>query len=173
MENQIKWLIIHHEAGNNGFESVNEYHRQKWNFKSSLGYYIAYQYYIDKSGRIYQGRADTDEGIHCKSMNKSSIGICLQGNFSQELPTENQKRALEVLMSELCNKYSIPLKRIVPHRFFRNTECYGKLITDNWARDLIDSTENVRIELLKKQIGIIEQLIKVYVKLLNFFKRSK
>ena len=61
MKNTIKYLIIHHCGGtdlypkydtsNQTFEVVNQYHKEKWDFKSNLGYYIGYQYYIDKTGK--------------------------------------------------------------------------------------------------------------------------
>ena len=38
---------------------------------------------------------------------------------------------------ELTAKYSIPLSNVVPHRKFANKSCYGKKLTDSWARDLV------------------------------------
>ena len=121
-----KNIIIHHEAGNAGFNAVNEYHRQKWNFLSSLGFYIAYQYYIEKSGKIYQGRRDTEEGAHTRGWNKNSIGICLQGNFDLEKPNPAQLTSLEGLLNRLKKDYNLKDGDIYGHREKSQTSCPGK-----------------------------------------------
>ena len=176
--NRIKWIILHHEGGRAGFNAVNEYHRKKWNFKSSLNYFISYHWYIPKQGKAIQARADTDEGMHVRGMNLSSISICLEGNFSREgqYPTESQKVALKGLLLRYMKFYQIPLARIVPHRFFKATECYGNNLSDSFARDLASQEtqkyNDIKKSLLRKQISIIERLIKIYVQLLNL-KRSR
>lgn len=182
--NKPKWAILHHQVGNSDFESVNKDHRNNpkiWLGElSSLGYAIGYHYYISKIGQIHQGRLDTDEGAHCVGMNVSSIGICLQGNFSTkgEFPTEIQKRTLKELLIELTRKYNIPPSHIVPHRHFSRTECYGLNLKNDWAQPLVavelqKSDNEQEIKLLKKQITIIEQIIRVYVKLLALLKLGK
>ena len=60
--NTPQWVIVHHtgptaydpkaDTSHHTFEDVNEYHRQKWDFKSSLGYYIGYHYFIEKDGTV-------------------------------------------------------------------------------------------------------------------------
>lgn len=120
-----QFIIIHHEGADNGFESVNEYHKQKWHFKSSLGYFIGYQYYIDKQGKIYQGRADNEEGAHAIGYNKNSVGICLQGNFMLTNPTNEQKASLIALVSRLMTSYDISKEKIKGHRDVSNTLCPG------------------------------------------------
>lgn len=149
MFNEIKWLIIHHVGGidsnakastqNQTFEQVNEYHRQKWDFKSSLGFFIGYHYFIDKSGKITQGRADTDEGAHCIGFNTASLGISLAGNFDKgvDTPTEAQINSLKKLLKEKQAVYNIPISNIVAHRKFAVKTCYGNSLTDTWARDLL------------------------------------
>ena len=145
--NKPIYLIVHHSGGtdanpladtsNHTFEIINEYHKQKWNFKSSLGYYIGYHYFIDKNGNVTQGRADTDEGAHTKGYNAKSIGICLAGNFDATLPTPAQIEALKALLLRLSNKYGITNENIVPHRKFANKTCYGRKLSDDWARNLV------------------------------------
>ena len=151
MRNVPKWLIVHHTGGaaadpradtsHHTFEMVNEYHRRLWNFRSSLGHFIGYQYFIDKAGKVTQGRADTDEGAHCLGRNRDSIGICLAGNFDVTDPTKKQEQALRDLLLSLSVKYSIPVSNIVPHRRFSNKSCYGTRLADGWAASLV-ATEN-------------------------------
>lgn len=140
--NDPKFIIIHHGAGQLNFEQVNEYHKSKWGFQSSLTKdgietnnnmtkiinkphsYIGYQYFIEKNGMIYRGRVDNEEGAHTIGYNKQSIGICLQGDFEKEEPTPAQMEALEKLVKEKKEQYNI--NKINGHRNFSNTSCPGK-----------------------------------------------
>lgn len=177
-KNFPRWIILHHPAIDLNiqrfqFDVINNYHRQRYNFQSSLGLYGAYHYLIEHTGEIKQYRVEEEEGCHTRGMNSSSIGICMAGNFSLpgRMPTVGQIKSLKVLMKEIMNKYEIPQKRIVPHRFFKNTDCYGKNLPDLWGQMLIERDKHqVKIELLKKKIGIIEKLIQLYIKILNIFK---
>ena len=164
MINKPKWLIVHHSAVSynknpDQLEAINNYHRKKWNFKSSLGYYVGYHYLISKAGRLTQTRADTDVGAHCKEkmMNWRSLGICIEGNFDEELPTKEQTDALADLLRKLKKEYNIPESRIVPHRHFAVNRwtgkpyktCYGSRLRDNWARELLENMKINREQLEK------------------------
>jgi len=83
---------------------------------------IGYHFVIRKNGRIEKGRAPHLEGAHIKGNNRTSIGICLAGNFHIEKPTDAQYRSLNKLLDSLCVVYSI--SRIIPHRDEGNiTDC--------------------------------------------------
>jgi len=152
----MKYLIVHHTGGTDAdpmldtshhtFDIVNEYHRQKWDFKSRLNFYIAYHYFIEKDGRTIQGRMDAELGAHTKGYN-NSIGICLAGNFDATDPTKEQEKSLKELLARLVAKYTIEYKNIVPHRKFARKSCYGNRLSDNWARDLVMG--NLEGELVK------------------------
>ena len=187
--NKCKWIILHHIGGTssnpsfdssvNTFEQVNEYHKGKWYFRSSLGYYIAYQYFLDWQGNKKQGRADTDEGCHCIGMNTSSLAICLAGNFSRiganSVPSDAQVIALKQLLRHLMLKYDIPVTKVVGHRYFSSTLCPGRNFNDVDIRLLaskaIATDEAEKIKLLTKQIGILQKLIALYTKILRLFSK--
>lgn len=145
--NKPQFLIIHHTGGtdtnpkedtsHHTFEVVNEWHKQMWNFKSSLGFFIGYQYFIDKTGKVTQGRADTDEGAHTIGKNLSSLGICLAGNFDVTEPTKEQIEALKTLCKAKMSQYSISLDNVVPHRKFAIKSCYGSRLSDAWIKNLL------------------------------------
>lgn len=144
-------LIVHHTGGTDAnpladsssqtFEIVNAWHRQNplvWlGYLSSLGYAIGYHYFIDKTGKVTQGRADTDEGAHTIGKNTSSLGICLAGNFDLTLPTTAQITVLQTLLKEKMQQYKITADNIHPHRHFVQKTCYGKNLADDWARSLV------------------------------------
>jgi len=141
------WLIVHHTGGTDTnpkadssgftFDQCDALHKKLFNYKSSLGYYIGYHYYIDRSGTVRQGRADTDNGAHTIGMNATSIGVCLAGNFDVTLPTASQTDALTRLLRRLSIKYGIAPEKVVPHRKFSNKTCYGSKLGDTWAQSLL------------------------------------
>ena len=139
----INWLIIHHSAVSRDknpdqFIANNEYHKKKWNFKSSFGYYLGYHYEISAAGIIKQARSESEEGAHTIGRNQDSIGVCLDGNFDIETPTLEQIKSLTELLKELHGRSS--KAQIVPHRRFAQKSCYGKLLSDDWANNLINKS---------------------------------
>ena len=133
------YIIIHHGGGNWNFQQVNESHKNRWGFKSSLGYYIGYQYFIEYSGKVYQGRADNEEGAHTVGnvpyyYNKNSIGICLQGNMEIEKPTVAQLKSLKELVDKKQLEYNISNQRTIGHREVSNTLCPGKYLWNELIR---------------------------------------
>ena len=121
-------IIVHHGGGWMDFEGVNEYHKQKWGFKSSLGFYIGYTYFIDRSGTIHQGRRDNEEGAHTKGFNQRTIGICMMGNGEEKDFTMPQYQALEGLILKKCKEYGIPKDDIYGHQNFAATLCPSTIL---------------------------------------------
>lgn len=159
-----KYIIVHHTAGtaldpkadtsSHTFETINSWHKTQFNFKSSMGYYCGYQYFIDKNGKVTQGRKDTEEGAHTIGRNKDSIGICLAGNFSVTDPTDSQKIALQSLLLAKVKEYGIKIENIVPHRKFASyKDCYGSRLKDDWAQKLVSLPKKDTVTPLYEKLG--------------------
>lgn len=158
-------IIVHHEWGSNGFWEVDEYHRQLWNFKSSLGHYIGYQYYVDKTGKVWRGRADDEEGAHTIGRNQDSIGICLEGNFDLQRPTALQMISLKNLILKKMTEWAIKPDQIFGHRTYAPYKsCPGKLFKDSelkelfqpdisYYQSLLDSLKNLLLQLKMRRFG--------------------
>lgn len=137
---EIEFIMLHHSSVSydknpNQFEANNRYHK-KWNFKSSLGYYLGYNYEISKDGITRQARRDGERTAACYQQgmnNGKAIHICLDGNFSIQLPTIQQKNSLIKLLEELELKY--PDAKIIHHRDIKNTQCPGSLISKDWLKN--------------------------------------
>lgn len=152
--NKPEYLIVHHTATSRDrttFGAVNNYHRKLWNFKSTLGYYCGYHYFITADGTITHARAENEVGAHTRQqrMNWRSIAICLTGNFDNEEPTSKQKESLAVILSILMAKYGIPRENIVPHRHFAPKSCFGKRLPDDWASKLVINGNRELVALLE------------------------
>ena len=154
----IKYIIIHHSALNSlefdpQFDVINNGHKERnWGTvskpiyakKSKRGYYVQYHYFIESNGKVKRGRGENEVGWHCGhwKTNKSSIAICLAGNFDEELPTKEQKESLTNILKDL--KLAYPNAEIKYHRDIKPTHCPGLRISKDWAKNLILNDNNMR-----------------------------
>jgi N-acetylmuramoyl-L-alanine amidase len=149
MPNTPQNIIVHHSVTPKDLpmgqteNSFNNNHKARGFPRSSLGWYIGYHYVIFGNGMLKQYRKDNETGAHCKeqSMNFRSLGICLAGNFDNEAPNPAQVNALQSFLHEKTKQYGIPKERIYPHRKFATYKsCYGSRLSDDWARNLINQS---------------------------------
>lgn len=140
--NNPKLILVHHSGGTDANPLADTSHHTAAIMEAhhlSLGWDgLGYHYVIHKNGDVWKGRPEHRNGAHEPDVNTTSIGICLAGNFDATLPTKNQEIALAALMKDICSRNNIPLTSIDPHRKFANKTCYGKKLTDDWARRLVE-----------------------------------
>jgi N-acetylmuramoyl-L-alanine amidase len=141
-------IIIHHSASPRSTKvgDIDRWHTARWpNFVSRRGFRVGYHYVIEQNGFVTQTRDHDEEGAHTLGMNKSSIGICLTGNFNDYEPTIEQINAVFKLIKQLRAEYgNLPTR---PHRYYAKTDCFGKRLPDNYF-DIVP-TQLSFIELLK------------------------
>lgn len=165
--------MIHHTAvsttkNRDQFKANNSYHKSQWNFKSSLGYYLGYNYEISYRGRVRQARKDgeTTAAAYQSDMNDGRcIHIALDGNFDIEKPQPAQIFALRDLIKRLVKEYNITQDNIVFHRDYANKSCPGENMDINFIRSIAfpevikqkEKSNNNKevIKLLKKAISLI------------------
>jgi len=135
-------IIVHHTGGTDKDPLLDTSHHtaaiiKDWHV-NGLGWSdIGYHWVIEKDGKIVAGRAENQEGAHTIGQNKSSIGICLSGNFDATLPTAAQEKSLAHLLEQVMQRYNIAVNEIHPHRHYSGKSCYGNRLSDTWARDLM------------------------------------
>lgn len=117
----LEYIIIHHTAST-AKETVEQIHNFHINNNGWAG--IGYHFYIRKDGTIYKGRDEKYAGAHCENYNSVSLGICLEGNFEIEKPTEKQIQSVTDLVKYLRKKYGD--FKLVGHRDLNATACPGK-----------------------------------------------
>lgn len=85
---------------------------------------IGYHYLIGKEGAIYEGRPLEVRGVHVGGYNTGSVGVCLLGNFMEELPTSPQIESTTALVQWLTQR--LGLTHLGSHRQFNSeTLCPG------------------------------------------------
>lgn len=148
MNDNIKHIFIHHtkvsyDLNPDQFDQTNQYHKEKWNTISSLGFYGGYNFEISKNGTARQFRKIGEMTIAAIDYNYNSIHIALDGDFDVELPTIEQKNALRTLLEGLIRDYNLSPYDVRPHRSVCGNppykSCYGWALSDTWASDLVNN----------------------------------
>lgn len=165
------YLIIHHTSVSyqnqpDQFDSVNEYHKEKWNMKSKLGFYGGYNYIMSADGIIKQYREEGEETVAVIGHNFDSLHICLAGNFDIEEPTTTQRHNLRLWIKEKMAQYNVPASNVVPHRRFANKSCCGKNLTDQQLLDMATYQEPTK-ESLEQQLSLLQRLLVLLQELLK------
>jgi LysM repeat protein len=132
-----KWkkIIIHHSATNvDDAVNIHNVHKAR-----GMQNGLAYHFVISngsrkaKDGEIYFGgrwKGQLDGGhVKKQSWNKTTIGICLIGNFETRRPTTKQLKVLEGLCRYLMKRCKISAKNVITHKVLHpgHTLCPGKL----------------------------------------------
>jgi N-acetyl-anhydromuramyl-L-alanine amidase AmpD len=109
--NQISYWVIHHSLTNGGDPwAFAEYHVDN-NGWSGIGYHFV----IQPDGKIYQTNYLSSIAPHAgNGMNTSTVGICLVGDFTEEIPPAVQIQATAWLIRYLNATYGD--RPIVAHR---------------------------------------------------------
>lgn len=113
-------IILHHAAAKKcSVEDIHQWHLNNgW-----IG--IGYQYFVRKNGRVFRGRPEDVVGSHTSNFNAVSVGICFEGDFRYEKPTEAQIKSGQELVAHLKQKYQI--NKVKRHCELNNTSCPGQL----------------------------------------------
>lgn len=208
---QVKNIALHHSGGlgNNQyastqhltFKDIENYHRYRWNFRSTLGEYAGYGVgYDPKTRKWKQWRAIGEEMAAQRGHNFDTFPVLIIGNYQRQpfsnpgKPVDPVTKTMEADVASFLydlvngNKRGLAVKpgttlnfsttRVYPHRFFNpGTDCYGTFLSDNWARDLLVKYKEVSVEddtvVLKERIKSLQLLIKLYMQLLDLMNRSK
>lgn len=149
----FKRIVIHHtafsvESGDQSCygEFVDLFHRSgaRANYPH-FTYGMGYHFLINPNGVIEVGQRWLEQlhGAHIvikgKSYNQDSIGIALMGNFEDSYLASRQRRALVFLLSHFKDLFD----EIYPHRFFINTLCPGKSISDKFIERCIEAAKRI------------------------------
>ena len=148
------------------FKAINNYHKSLWDFKSSLGYYVGYNYHISSKGKTRKTRNAGTKTAACYQGNMNDgrcIHICLDGNFDTEKPKPAQIYALRDLVLDLTARLNIPKENIVTHSEYAPKTCPGINLDIQFIRNLVPgkieepSTKTQILELLGKLTELIKK----------------
>ncbi|KAJ3618690.1 hypothetical protein MTP99_006660 [Tenebrio molitor] len=131
MSNPVPYVVIHHSAEPAAcytkddciaaMQTMQHMH-QDTNGWADIGYSFG----VGGDGNAYEGRGWSKVGAHAPGYNAMSIGICVIGNWMEELPPKNQLDTVHELI-----QYGVELGMIsedyqlVGHREVKETLCPG------------------------------------------------
>ena len=142
-----KWkrIVIHHSATpTDDAMNMHRVHKAR-GMKNGLAYHFVISNGSRKAydGEIFIGdrwKGQLDGG-HMKRLsdNKTSIGICLIGNFELRSPTSKQMKSLEGLCEYLMNKCRLSPNQVTTHKILHpnHTVCPGKYFSLSGLRKRI------------------------------------
>lgn len=121
----VQGIIVHHTSREQmTAEECHEFHQKERGWSG-----IGYNYFIEKNGSIIEGRGQ-HVGAHAYGHNRTSIGICMTGDFDKEMPTNEQWSSLLWLSSFMLKLYHLQPNRVLGHRELEGVRksCPGRLI---------------------------------------------
>lgn len=146
----MKSLVIHHSGDPSPspqFEKINAYHKSKNFPRSSLGFYVGYNWVLEQDGSLRQSRSLEDYGAHTDALcgeghcNIVAVAVCLAGDFTKEDPTQEQLAKLYLLWKQL------DYPKIWLHKDVKDTTCPGNFpyrseLRMRWLLDLRNRLAN-------------------------------
>ena len=173
----ITTIVLHNTAVSRAvqplqFDSVDSYHKQKWNSISELGKYTGYNFFCEPTGTRIQARKIGEEtiaqiGNNCDVPGRCGmVSYCMAGYFKVEKPTQNQINDFIKFYWEIKAKY--PKVVVKQHKDVAPGRTCAELSDAEIQSWLKPETEQEKLDRLYKQI---QQLQAMYEALLKNKKR--
>lgn len=178
-EPAIKHIILHHTAVSRSkqpiqYDSVNKYHKSKWNMVSELGQYTGYNFFCEASGALTQARKIGEEtiaqiGMNCDVPSRClGISFCMAGDFRVEKPTKEQVAVFRKFIKDVKEKY--PNVTIIQHKDADKNRTCAEL-TQSELNDIIkepskeDYVKNLEVEVaaLRQMVNQLMEIIRKHV----------
>ena len=90
-------------------KALDDYGKNKWNYKDSHNHYIAQHFNIFPNGKITTGRSLNSKPIGINGWNENAICVEIYGDFdkNKDIMTAAQKQSVIALYALLCKKFNI------------------------------------------------------------------
>ena len=95
----LKRITVHHTHSIYTIQSLQVFHQTQDDPKAD----IAYHFFIDRDGKVYEARPMGYIGSHAEADNEQNLGIVLNGDFQESPPPPQQLQALKSLLQGLKN----------------------------------------------------------------------
>lgn len=93
----LRRITVHHTHSTYSIHSLQQFHQTMADAKAD----IAYHYFIDSDGAVYEARPLGFIGSHSEGDNTFNVGIVLNGDFQEHPPSLMQQRSLNRLLQGL------------------------------------------------------------------------
>lgn len=121
---KVSHIVLHHTAWDKdtSADEIAAVHIKEHGWRS-----IGYHFLIKKDGTVYQCKNYDQVGTHVAGFNTPSIGIVMNGNFENTVPTQAQIETCEALIRKILEDFGRQLT-IIGHKEAPNaaTLCPGR-----------------------------------------------
>nr|CAD7406553.1 unnamed protein product [Timema poppensis] len=130
----VPYILIHHtyipKSCNTSSSCVAAMQSMQNHHKDRLGWNdIGYNFAVGGDGHVYEGRGWDIVGAHSPSFNNISIGICLIGDYTSELPSTTMLNLTMELLRCATSRGSVQTDyKLLGHRQVRDTQCPGDVL---------------------------------------------
>nr|BAF03521.1 peptidoglycan recognition protein C [Samia ricini] len=126
----VPYVIIHHTAIPTACYTTDQCiqdMQSMQNFHNSINWGdIGYNFCVGSDGLAYEGRGWKVVGIHAGNANSQSVGICLIGDWRDDLPPEKQLSTTKSLIAQGVQLGVISSEyKLIGHNQAMATECPG------------------------------------------------
>ncbi len=162
----IGHIVVHHSAitPTVGARRIAEYHVQNLDWPG-----IGYHFVIDAEGAISRTNTLETVSYHAGDINRSGVGVCFLGNFTDAVPTPAQLESGGKLVAWLGQELKLTNTEIKGHKEFMNTQCPGRqwLEGQQWKRMLLARVEATQ-EIFASPVSVTDKPIGHYVLFYQF-----
>jgi N-acetylmuramoyl-L-alanine amidase len=139
--NEISVVILHHSAvpPSVGADRIARYQvdEQKWPG-------IGFHFFVLADGRLQQTQPLEVVSNQAGDVgNRTGVGVCLAGNFTDQPPPEAQLSATANLVAWLLDELDLALEAIHGHSDYVNTQCPGNTWSPVWRAQLVAQVKDV------------------------------
>jgi hypothetical protein len=135
----IRHVTIHHTAQKSSpsvssdavLRGIQSFHvgSKKWGD-------VAYHYFIDPAGTIFEGRDPRFAADTATNYDPSGhVTVCVLGNFEVESPTPAAEESLTRIVAALVSKHRLTVSDVRMHKQVASTLCPGKTLQAWFSTD--------------------------------------
>jgi hypothetical protein len=162
----IEHIVVHHSAipPTVGPQRIAEYHVNDLDWPG-----IGYHFVIDDQGVVFRTNEMEAMAYHAGDLNRTSVGVCFLGNFTDVAPTQHQLESGGTLMAWLVQEFKLTNSEIQGHKEFLNTQCPGRqwLEDQQWKQMLLNQVEATQ-EAFSRPIPVTVKPVGHYVLFYQF-----
>ena len=136
---RVKGVVVHHSGVQNPPKGVNAVKAFERHHLSKGWDGVAYNWLVDESGTIFEGRGWGARGAAARGLNSRSVSVCYTGNGSQTV-TENAKSGIRIVVAEAESYFKKPLW-VSTHRRKAKTTCPGSSLAE-WVERGMETPVN-------------------------------
>lgn len=146
-------IVIHHsltkDSGSVSWGAIRDYHLAKGWRK------IGYHYGVELVGDFHEiliGRFSNETGAHAREMgmNRIAIGICVVGNFDNEVPSATLLNRVRNLVLWKMDNHEIPAQNVIGHREV------GKMAGFDWRKGEYKSCPGSQFDMAAFRRSLLE-----------------